>query len=46
LLSRLRSALGERYLQNFRDELRPYAEAQPVREFDALVQESGVRVPR
>ncbi|MGW7576314.1 transcriptional regulator [Streptomyces sp. NPDC054765] len=46
LLGRLKSALGERYLQNFRDELRPYADAQPVREFDALVQESGVRVPR
>ncbi|MEU8994118.1 transcriptional regulator [Streptomyces caniferus] len=46
LLSRLRSALGERYLQSFRDELRPYGDAQSVRDFDALVQESGVRVPR
>lgn len=46
LLGRMKSALGERYLQNFRDELRPFSDAQPVREFDALILESGVRVPR
>lgn len=44
LLSRLKSALGQRYLEHFREELKPFREAQPVREFDALVQESGVRV--
>lgn len=43
LLSRLKSELGQRYLEHFREELKPFREAQPVREFDALVQESGVR---
>lgn len=46
LLGRLKSALGERYLLHFLDELRPFGDMTPVREFEALVQESGVRVPR
>ncbi|NUK39298.1 transcriptional regulator, partial [Streptomyces lunaelactis] len=41
LLSRLRSTLCERYLESFRNELRLCGDAAPVREFDALVQESG-----
>ncbi|UKY53197.1 transcriptional regulator [Streptomyces inhibens] len=45
LLARLRSALGERYLETFRNELARCSDADPVREFDALVQESGMRVP-
>ncbi|MFF9788596.1 transcriptional regulator [Streptomyces nigrescens] len=46
LLGRMKTALGERYLQQFRDELRPFADTTPVREFETLVQESGVRVPK
>lgn len=33
-------------MQHFMEELRPFGDAAPVREFDTLVQESGVRVPR
>ncbi|MEU5209572.1 transcriptional regulator [Streptomyces sp. NPDC020742] len=45
LLVRLRSALCERYLETFRADLRPYQDTKPASEFDALVQESDVRVP-